>query len=184
MILTFDVETRGLFGQSFAVGFVLTSDAGSTLFEGIRSCLFMDVDPDGGSTWKENDAWLEENVLPHLPAPDCFTAFEVRHKFMDDLRSMKRAADRQDEKLYLLADCAFPCEARFLTECWRDDPLKNGPLMPYPLLDLSAILLAKGYDPVGMYARRDNENPTHNPLNDARQSSRIYHHLMRGEPVE
>lgn len=182
MILSFDVECRGLYGQTFAVGFDLTTNAGRSIYSGIHCCPFSDVDCEESKSY--NDAWIEENVLPHIPSPNCFTAFGVREKFMAEVLSISRMAAKQGEDFLFLADVPYPCEARFLMECWRDDPGKHGPLMPYPLLDLSSILLAKGYNPVYTFARRDNELPAHNPLCDARQASRIYHQLMRGEPIE
>lgn len=185
MILTFDVETRGLYGQAFAVGFVLTTDNGRQLTTGLYSCPYEDVEVAAQiDKVEENDDWLEKNVLPHLPPPNCFTAFGMRSNFMAEIMSMRRMAEKQAEQLLFVADVAYPCETRFLAECWRDNPVKFGPYMPYPLIDLSAMLLAKGYDPVGTYSRRDNEKPPHNPLNDALQSSRIYHQLMRGEAIE
>ena len=86
-------------------------------------------------------------------------------------------------RLFLVADVCWPCEARFLRDCWADDPSSNEKLMPYPLLDLSSFLMAKGYDPTGIYARLESELPAHNPLKDARQSSRIFHLLRSGESV-
>lgn len=183
MILTFDVETFGLYGEAFAVGYVINFEDGDTLLEGLHSCpveeatagRLLNTDIEG------THRWLGENVLPHLPPPDCFTTRAVRDKFMAVVRSARSFADKHSLSFYLMADVAWPCEAQFLLDCLRDDVRANSSLMPYPLLDLSSILLAKGYKPTDTFPRKEGENPAHNPLNDARQSARIYRALLKGE---
>jgi hypothetical protein len=44
---------------------------------------------------------------------------------------------------------------------------------PYPLYDISTLLLSRNEDPVGIFSRDETELPKHNPLCDARQSARI-----------
>lgn len=182
MILTFDVETNGLYGEAFAVGYALTTDGGSRILEGIHCCPYHDSEPDKRDTTPLlTEQFLHENVLPTLPEPDCFTTRAVRDRFFDVWHSAFSAAKKQGENLYLMADVAHPCESRFLLQLRADE--RRVPFTVYPLLDLSSFLMAAGYDPVGTFARRDDELPAHNPLNDARQSSRIFHQLRRGEPI-
>ena len=82
----------------------------------------------------------------------------------------------------MVADCAWPVEAKFLLQCVADDPLGREWGGPYPLHELATLLLAKGYDPVGDYGRKSElELPKHDPLADAMQSARVLHEAMRGE---
>lgn len=182
MYLTIDVETNGLYGEAFAVGYVLTTEGGSTVLDGIHCCPYHDAEPDKNDTTPMlTEDFLSRRVLPVLPEPDCFTTFGVREKFFGVWKSAFKACQKLNERLYIVADVAFPCEARFLRQVRMDD--RTGIFSVYPLIDVSSLLLAKGYDPIATYARRDNELPDHNPLNDARQSSRILHALLRDEPI-
>lgn len=74
---------------------------------------------------------------------------------------------------YLAAECAWPVEAKFLMDCVRDDFHLREWEGPYPLIDISSVLLARGIDPLGKQPRLESEEPAHNALNDARQSARL-----------
>ena len=187
MYLTFDVETWGLWGEAFAVGYVLTDDNGGSLLEGLHCCPLEDARWDfvtGREASEKDAAWLRQNVLPHLPSPDCFTTRAIRDKFTQVYREASKEATRRNETLFLAADVPFPCEVHFLAALRLDNPAENAKLMPYPLIDVASMLLCAGYHPVDTIMRLDREKPAHNPLNDARQSSRILHQLLRGEPIE
>lgn len=73
----------------------------------------------------------------------------------------------------LVADCAWPVEARFLAACVDDNLAANGWFGPYPLFDIASISAAHGLDPLEKRPRRYGESPEHNPLCDAKQSARI-----------
>lgn len=185
MYLTFDAENRGLFGEAFAVGYVLTTDGGSVVWSGIHCCDMEDAAPDPMETTPDlTENWLRNHVLPALPEPDCLTTRAVRDRFADAVQMAMSAARKQNEKLTFVADVPFPCETGFLRACRLDSITRSFAFpSPYPLIDVASVLLARGYDPVGTYQRRENELPAHNPLCDARQSSRIFHQLLRGEPI-
>lgn len=180
MFLTFDVETYGLFGEAFSVGYVLThsvtgSVVGRELMHGIHSCELSDTDNDKHDhNLEATEEWLEKNVLKNIPSPDCFTTFGIQQAFYNAWCTAKSFAEKQGETLYLVADVAWPCEARFLLQVRHNFP----DFIAYPLLDVSSILLARGFDPVATYPRKQSELPAHNPLNDARQSARILHTLL------
>lgn len=163
--MVFDVESVGLFGEGFAVGWVVVDDdmPGRTFGEAIYSCPCSAVTVDGLSnddtTWK----WLTENI-PDLPVTHSMPT-EIRSAFWNDWA--KRRADT-----VLVADCGWPVEARFLMDCVRDVPIRRMQ-SPYPFIDLNGVLLARGVDPVRIFDRLPNELPAHNPLNDARQTARI-----------
>ena len=73
----------------------------------------------------------------------------------------------------LAAECAWPVEARFLSACVDDLPDFRREQVPYPLVDISSVLLAGGVDPLETHPRLANELPVHHPLADARQSARL-----------
>jgi hypothetical protein len=109
--------------------------------------------------------WLKENL------PQMITTHEspwlVRAAFW------KKWMEWQEQKAVMVADCAWPVEARFLIACVNDRPVEREWQGPYPLYDLASIILASDGDPLANRERKPTEFPSHNPLCDARQSARL-----------
>lgn len=159
--LVFDVESVGLHGEGFAVGAVVVDESGKEL----SSCLFV-CPIEKATEGKTGDLeWVNKNI-PSLALTDSCPTL-VRHAFWEFWRVWK------EQGAILVADCAWPVEARFLIQCVEDDKASRNWEGPYPLHDLASMLLAKGKDPTGKFGRLETENPEHNPLMDARQSARI-----------
>jgi hypothetical protein len=158
--VVFDVESIGLHGEGFAVGYVVINRAGETLDEGLIAC-----DPLRAQGEPKNLAWVQENV-PSFEC-GCFSPFEVREQFWGAWQHWKGRGAA------LVADCCWPVEARFLAACVDDAKLSREWEGPYPLLDLASVLLAIGRDPLAANERQPSELPAHHPLMDARQSARL-----------
>jgi hypothetical protein len=165
--LVFDVESIGLHGEAFAVGYVILNDEGTNVREGIFAC-----DPKNARGTKESHEWVAENV-PALPV-DCESTGEMRLAFWALYQIMKRTYG----DLLLWADCAWPVEARFLISCVEMDLPANEWNGPYPLHEIATLALARGLDPIGTFDRLPDELPAHHPLNDARQSARIVRQIL------
>lgn len=170
MKLVFDVESIGLHGEGFAVGWVVVTDAGREVASGFLGC-----NPDNAKGDDDDRAWITENVLPHLPELSYDTPVAIRLGFWYMMKSWK--VEYPDLQIY--ADCAWPVEARFLIDCVNDNKQERKWEGPYPLHDIASVFLAKGIDPLGTFPRLASELPAHNPLNDARQSARILTHALR-----
>lgn len=158
--MVFDVESVGLHGEGFAVGWVVLDQGGHRVSDGKAAC-----DPHNALGSEENRRWISENVPPQpvlfqLPS-------DVRSLFWREWLSWKKSG------AVLLADCCWPVEARFLAACVDDDPTARNWEGPYPLHDLASILLALDGDPLATNERLPNELPQHDPLCDARQSARL-----------
>ncbi len=151
----FDVESIGLHGEAFAVGWVVIDRKGSELTSGLLGANPTDIRGLPG-----DHLWVRDNV-PELPWRS--TPRDVRAGFWNAWMNWRYDA-------LLVADCGWPVEARFLATCVDDEPLRQG---PYPLHELASFLLAAGMDPLGTYDRKPLELPKHNPLCDARQSARM-----------
>lgn len=162
--MVFDVESVGLHGEGFAYGYVVVDeDMSGELESGLFACPPGAAKVEGLGHDPDNSKWVADKI-PQFPMTGA-NPRAVRDRFWKVWETWK-------SQVVLVADCAWPVEARFLIDCIRDDPTRkwNG---PYPLVDLSGILIARGIDPTKMFDRLPNELPAHNPLNDARQSARI-----------
>lgn len=161
-VFSFDVESIGLYGPAFAVGYVVldTSNPKVELESGIFSCDPLDV-----SGTYNNHVWVAANV-PSLPIT-AENPSEMRSQFWDRWKYWDALG------AYLCADVAYPVESNFLSECIRDGQGARDWEGPYPLIDIASIRFAKGLDPLATETRLESEMPAHNPLCDARQSARL-----------
>ncbi len=162
--MVFDVESAGLHGEGFAWGYVVMEDGVEC-----EACYgFVDEVPPCS---EEDRAWVESNVLAAMDRESTYyradSLKELRANFWEHWMRWKAKGAQ------LVTDCGWPVEANFLSACIADDPYARKWDGPYPLLDLSSVLLAARLDPVGTFDRLPNEMPAHDPLRDARQSARV-----------
>lgn len=157
--MVFDVESIGLHGEGFAVGYVVVERDGKVLEENIFGCL-----PGRALGNASGYKWVEANIPP-LPIT-ARTPRGIRTAFW------KCWMHWREQGAVLVADCAWPVEARFLIACVDDNMVERESQGPYPLHDLASLLLARGADPLVVTPRLPNELPAHNPRCDARQSAR------------
>ena len=173
LFLVFDVESVGLYGDGFAVGWVMIDLNGKEHESG----LFV-------SDWRKAKAfnqkgaieWVEANLPPmeitHQNRESlCFDFFNVLQRWLLNGR------ERSHPKVCSIwADWGYPVETNFLRRCraaayWmiEDDPSW---LMPAPLHEIATICLAADINPDD-FPRLPDELPQHNPMNDARHSARL-----------
>lgn len=162
--MVFDVESIGLHGEGFAVGYVVINDAGNCLEEGMFAC-----DPYSARGTAHSHDWVTQNAGLTSKDVDCHTPGVVRQEFWQVYERWKARV----EPFQLWADCAWPVEARFLIACIEDAHKEREWNGPYPLHEIATLALACGVDPLRTFDRLPNELPPHNPLNDARQSARL-----------
>lgn len=159
--MVFDVESVGLHGTDFSVGFVVVNQHGAELDADIFTCDF-------NETYGNQDAleWCRKNI-PSLKKTHLNPA-HIRDDFW------KRWTIWRLQGALLVADCAWPVEARFLINCVNESPEEREWKGPYPLIDVASVLMAKGANPLSKLPREEGELPEHNPLCDARQSARVF----------
>lgn len=158
--IVFDVESIGLHGEGFAVGWVVISSNGAVYEESYLAC-----NPEMARGFEDSREWVKKNI-PFMESTHD-TPKAVRNAFWAVWELWKKNG------AVLVADCCWPVEARFLAQCVDDDPRTREWGGPYPLHDLASVLLANGKDPLAITERLPNELPQHNPLADAKQSARI-----------
>lgn len=155
----FDVESIGLYGEGFAVagGVYLENGAAQSEFQ---FCCPAEM----AQGFQMDRQWVRKNV----PVMDIThrDPLGVRFDFWSEWERGKRFGAQ------MAAECLWPVEARFLTDCIRDDAQRLDSA-PYPVHDISSIMLSAGMDPLATYERLPSELPAHNPLADARQSARL-----------
>lgn len=149
----FDVESAGLNGDGFAVGYaVVDGDTCSTIASDWRSSGIESV-----ACGSSDMIWLGDNLPREVMYPENRMSHEgLKDWFEGELGKFPDAL--------LVSDCAIPVESNWLRACG---------INPYPLIDVSTALLMAGRDPVGTYERLPYELPKHHPMHDARQSARV-----------
>ena len=172
-IFSFDAETNGLTGKAFALSAVVLQD-------GIETAKFVDRCPIEGDV----DGWVATNVLPQMTdiPVTCTSYEEMLAKFFGFFKEHKDGAD-------VIFHMGLPVEARVIIDAHDLGIL--GPFEgAYPWIDLSGVLLGKGYDPTtvdgynsghGIVVNIDDVvGGTHNPLYDSRAAALCYQDLMMG----
>lgn len=158
-ILSFDCESAGLLGDTFAVGFVVHLDG-----EEIE-CGWLSIGVE--KVWEHcassDRKWLVSNTPPEILFPQ---EHEPHYAATSDgmERWFKRVVEKHSDAL-IVCDCGFPVEEKFLRAC---------EIFPYPLHEVATALLMDGRDPTGTFERREDELPKHHPMMDARQSCRVF----------
>jgi len=166
--LVIDVESVGLHGTAFAVAGMLLN------WEGVGWTFTYACHPDKASGADSDRKWVMENV-PKLDY-NCDNPREVRDLFWDMWIDTKK----KYQNVIMAAECSWPVEARFLNSCIDDDKELRNWLGPYPLHDISSIMLAVGMDPMNNYRRLKDEKPEHHPLSDVKLSARLLREAFDG----
>lgn len=170
--MVFDVESVGLHGEGFAVGYVVID--GDSYYDELDSGLIA-APPDVALGLSRDREWVEEHVVPALAEgcgfprrnTRCTYVSGVRHEFWNAWMHWRA------QGATLAADCPWPVEARFLAACVDEAREARAALGPYPLIDVASVRLATGLDPLATEGRLPTEFPAHHPLADARQSARL-----------
>lgn len=162
MFFVFDVESVGLHGWAFAAGYVLIDKEGVVYDEGVFSIPIENVT---GSIGEFN--WVKANVPVLKPTHKTYN--ELTKAFWDKLQTLKHMY----KDMTVWADCCWPVETNFLSQCTTRHSKNDCWDAPYPLFDIATLLQMRGKDPTAHFPRQPDELPAHHPLHDARQSARI-----------
>ena len=163
MFLVFDVESMGLYGTAFSVGFVVMEKDGKIIEENVWSIPRNNI----CSASNEDRVWIDINVPITPPTHKSYK--DLCEEFWTTWVRLKNTYP----DITAWADCLFPVEAGFLTDCVMYDEPNRKWAAPYPFHDIGTLLFARGKNATDHFPRKPNELPAHNPLYDARQSARI-----------
>jgi hypothetical protein len=168
LYMVFDVESIGLHGEGFAVGWVVVRDStGERVAEGLFAC-----PPEKAAGSAQGREWIAGNVPAIEVTHD--DPFDVRRAFWAEWLKWKTLG------AVLAADVPWPVEGRFLNACVDDNPRHFSPNQremegPYPLIDIHSFRVLAPMTKESEFGpkRIEGELPEHNPLCDARQSARM-----------
>jgi hypothetical protein len=131
-LLSLDVEKNGLHGIAFAVGAVVLDHVGNVL-DTFRGRSPIDGTPRD---------FVKREVLPALvDYPETHSSSELLRVDFWNWFSIARI------DACVFADCGWPSEARFFIALVEDDLDVRYLQGPFPLHDVSTLLLAAGVDP-------------------------------------
>lgn len=165
--MMFDGESFNLHGATFAIGYVVIDEDGNELENGIARLSDKTIELHISNL---PDDWVAKNVVPVIK--DVELKFDFTYELEDWFWHKWIEWKGKDTKL--VSDVAWPVETNLLSRVVTLDIKNREWEGPYPLLDLASYLDALGIDPITTFERKDSELPAHNPLNDARQSARIF----------
>lgn len=164
-----DAESDGLYGELLSIA-VLVIDEGGVEIE--RH--YWGIDP---KKIEVESTWVEEHVLPIMGQYECCeNEEEMLNKFWSVWLSYKDTA-------YAIADVGYPVEMGVFQKCIQMNPGERAYSGPYPMIDLSSMLLAKGIDPLTARKKllgRKLEDQ-HNALRDVEISAEIWGKYLEGE---
>ena len=154
-ILSFDIETNDLHGTAFAVGAVVVDIKGNVIdaFVG-RTKIVCAV-----------HEWVQQKVLPVISdMPINYVSYEeLREAFW---RWYVSAEEKSD---YVVVNNGYPIEYKFLLDCQSADLETRYWQHPFPILDLSSLLIMLGENKnefIKEFMHESNFKP-HHPLHDA-----------------
>lgn len=128
-----DAETDGLYGTFLSIA-VAVSDKNGILLD--RFYGRIDIDRD-----QLQSEWVKRNVFDSLSNAEKVYASEY-----ELLEAVWDLWMKHRETAYAVADVMHPVESRLFTECVRHDEKNREFLGPFPLLDLSTLLMTRGVD--------------------------------------
>ena len=168
-----DAETDGLYGSILTVGIVAADSQGKEIeraYYGIAK-----------EHMAVTDEWVKEHVVPILGEYEsCIDETEL-------LEKVWKFWLRYQEEAYVIADVTYPVECRLFEKCVNLDPENRKMMAPFPLMDLSSMIYAKGIEPLSdrsELAREINEQERHNALEDALASLMIWKKHIKGPDHE
>lgn len=169
-IFSFDAETNGLWGTPFAIAAVVYEN-GKEVSSFAARCSIADPIND----------WVIDNVLPNITDMpiDCDNYQHLLEHFSRYYMSVKTSGP-----VYHIGHIVVPVESSLIKDMNYHGFIGDWDA-PYPLIDVSAMLLMAGEDPtsVDAYIKKYGitipfTGSTHHPLYDSIACAEVYHHLL------
>lgn len=159
-----DAETDGLYGKFLSIAALAIDENGAeTEFYASVSVHESEIETE----------WVRDNVYPYLSS--AYDVYETEHEMLEAFWKFwiehKTGAE-------CVAYVAYPVEARLFNRCAMNDAESRTFEGPFPLYDLSTLLIARGYDAdVNMAEFSGLHLDSHDAMNDVRMLSVVWQKL-------
>lgn len=161
-----DVECNGFNGETFATALLVTDNDGKTIKEVTYYCDY--------NLAKGEKDWIKENCYPTFSNNPHMNT-QLKLETLEEFNEVTRANILSLLPDYIfVADCPCPCETNFFRQINITEP-------PYPFIDVASMLLARRFNPLGVYERKEDELPYHHPMSDVYQTKRLFFHILFNE---
>lgn len=157
-----DAETDGLYGDFLSVAAMVTDENGAELDRFYAS---VNILPNQIET-----EWVKENVYPDLKNAEIF--FDTEEEMLEMFWSfwMKYRTDS-----ICIAYVQYPVECRLFARCVMKNKEERTFLGPFPIYDLSTLLVAKGFGfDEDMQALSGLKLKAHDAINDVRMMAEVW----------
>lgn len=164
-----DAESDGLYGKFLSVAVIIVNNE------------MEEIERHYWGISKENlnikSKWVQDNVLPIMGD------YEKCRSETELLENVWHMWEIYKDNAYVVADVIYPVETRLFEKCIQLSAKEREYQGPFPLIDLSSALLAKGIDPL---KKRDElverkGRTQHNALNDVEMSIEIWRRYISAE---
>lgn len=164
-LMIVDAESNGLYGEILSVAAIVLDDQYLEI-----DCYYAERDL---SRIETIDPWVTENVVP---------LFNQEHVYQSEAELLEHFWGfwmKYQGQVTAMADVSYPVEANLFRKCIEKNLPERRFLGPFPFLDLSTFLLAKGYDPLVDRQRLIDQpiGEQHNALVDVRVAGKIWKKL-------
>ncbi len=160
-----DAESDGLYGRFLSVAALVTDELGNELdrFYSAVSVKAEDI----------KTPWVLENVCPYLNNADVFYATEG--ELLDAFWAFWL---KHRENAECISYVSYPVESRLFAACVAKNESERSFLGPFPLYDLSTLLVARGYGfDVDMASLSGLHLDAHDAMNDVKMLSLVWQKL-------
>lgn len=158
-----DAETDGLYGTFLSIAAMVTDESGQEV-ERFYGAFLPPQD-------KINSKWVLEHVYPYL--------HNAEKKYTDEtalLEDFWQFWMKHRENCICITDVGHPVESRLFSTCVKMNLVEREWLGPFPMLDLSTLLLAHGIQPLTDRKKLSGLSlKQHDAMNDACMMAKIWH---------
>ena len=162
-----DAETDGLYGQYLSIAVLVTDECGNWI-DHFYAALNNSLD-------EIKSEWVKENVFSHLRNAE----IQYQNEY-DLLEAFWGFWEKYRNNSYAVSDIMHPVESRLFTECVLHNLSSREYSAPFPLLDLSSILISKGIEwDLSRQELSGMDIASHDAMNDVKMTADIFWKIMK-----
>lgn len=158
-----DAETDGLYGIFLSIAVIVTDENGHEAEQFYGAVLLPHE--------SIHSQWVLENVYPYLKNAD--TLYKDEEALLEAFWQFWL---KHRENCMCITDVGHPVESRLFTSCVNKNLTEREWLAPFPMFDLSTLLLTNGINPLIDRKKLSGLSLTaHDAINDVRMMAELWH---------